>query len=70
MPDNPIEAWSAFTRAVAARLESGAAQYGNRSFDRPPGELAGEIEEELLDVCAWSFILWCRLRALRGKVGV
>lgn len=42
--------------------------YGDRSFHLPPAELAREIEQELLDLCAWSFILWCRLRALRERV--
>ena len=39
-----------------------------RSLDRPSVELAGEIEEELLDICAWSFILWTRLRGLRRAI--
>jgi hypothetical protein len=60
--------WPDFAARVAARLEAGARQYGNGSFARPPAELVGEIEEEVLDVCAWSFILWCRLRRLHGKL--
>jgi len=27
-----------------------------------------EIEEELLDVAGWAFILWTRIRALRDAV--
>ena len=60
--------FEAFTAAVAARLEQGAVPYGDRSFQQPPGALAGEIEQELLDVCAWSFILWCRVRELRNAI--
>jgi len=60
--------FAAFISSVAARLQAGEREYGNRSFNRPAAELAGEIEEELLDVCAWSFILWCRLRRLHGTV--
>jgi len=46
------------------RLEAGARNYGEVSFRRDPAELAGEIEQELLDVCGWAFVLWCRLRRL------
>lgn len=60
--------FTAFADAVAARLERGAATYGGRSFGRAPRELVGEIEDEILDVCAWSFILWTRLRALRAAI--
>ncbi len=58
-------AFPAFAAAVEARLQQGARLYADRSFALPPEILAGEIEQELLDVCAWSFILWCRVRALR-----
>lgn len=57
--------FEAFAAAVAARLEQGAKMYCDRSFALPADVLAGEVEQELLDVCAWSFILWCRVRALR-----
>jgi hypothetical protein len=39
-----------------------------RKLHRPPGELAGEIEQELLDVRAWSSMLWCRLRDLDPRI--
>lgn len=57
--------WSHFTGKVAGRLDAGRVAYGDRSFERTPDELSGEVEEELLDVCAWSFILWCRIQTLR-----
>jgi hypothetical protein len=59
------EAFPTFAAAVEGRLQQGAKAYGDRSFQQPPDMLIGEIEQELLDVCAWSFILWCRVRALR-----
>jgi hypothetical protein len=65
--DDDLPAFSPFAdfvSAVAARLEKGREAYGNRSFSRSPGELVDEIEEELLDVCAWSFILFSRLHEL------
>jgi len=57
-----------FAAAVEARLQQGAEIYRDASFHRDPVDLVGEIEQELLDVCAWSFILWCRVRALRNLV--
>lgn len=57
-----------FIRAVQGRLDKGRAQYGNRSFDRTPGELVDEIGEELLDLCGWSYVLWTRLQRVQGVV--
>jgi hypothetical protein len=55
-----------FWLRLRERLEAGARTYGEASFQRHATELAAEIEEELLDVSGWAFILWCRLRRLRG----
>jgi hypothetical protein len=55
-----------FWLRLRERLEAGAQNYGGASFRRAPAELAGEIEQELLDVCGWAFVLWCRLRRLRA----
>jgi len=57
-----------FIAAVAARLEKGREAYNDQSFSRPPGELVGEIKEELVDVCGWAFVLWCRLRDLEQRL--
>jgi hypothetical protein len=62
-PPDPLADWPAFAGAVRARLEQGRAVYGDQSFARAPGELLGEIRAELMDVCAWSFILAKRLEA-------
>ncbi len=56
-----------FTKAIRKRLYQGAKEYGSRSFERPPAELLSEIEEELLDVCGWSYILWARLRDIEAR---
>jgi len=57
-----------FWLRLRERLEAGAQSYGDASFRRKPAELASEIEQELLDVCGWAFILWCRLRRLAPLV--
>ena len=47
-----------------ARLLKGAEEYGMVSFSEDPMKLLSEIQEELMDVCNWSFILWTRLKAI------
>ena len=63
------ESWGHFLALVFRRLEAGQAAYQDRSFTRPAGELVGEIEAELLDLCGWSFVLWCRLRKIKQALG-
>jgi len=60
--------FSEFTQALYERLGRGEAEYGEASFQRPPAVLVDEISEELLDVCGWSWLLWCRLRELKRKL--
>jgi hypothetical protein len=67
---HPLATFPEFVEQVRARLAQGAREYGDRSFDRPISELLGEIEQELLDVCGWSFLLWCKLRALQAAAPV
>ncbi|MFH2002976.1 MAG: hypothetical protein ABIK28_25140 [Planctomycetota bacterium] len=66
--DNPMSSWPDFMEAIRIRLEKGRDEYGDSSFSRPPAELAGEIEEELLDVAGWAFFLWLRVRDIRGAI--
>jgi hypothetical protein len=61
---NPTDNWTAFMEEVRLRMEKGRQAYGDRSFLRPPAELAREVEEELLDVAGWAFVLWTRVRNL------
>lgn len=56
-----------FLDRLQARLETGTAEYGNRSFLRQPAELVDEVLQELLDVVGWIYILWAKAdRKLRG----
>ena len=63
------ENWGAFLAKVYRRLEAGRETYQDRSFTRPPAELAVEIEQEILDLAAWSFILWTRLQPIKDRIG-
>ena len=69
MPDkDTLARFAEFARAVNARLEAGRASYGDVSFSRHPAVLCGEVEQELLDVCGWAYVLWVRMRALRDAL--
>lgn len=57
-----------FVQRLRARLEAGAATYGDASFTRPAAELVDEVQQELEDVCGWSLLIWIRLGSLRGAV--
>ena len=54
-----------FVVELKTRLQAGADEYGDLSFSSDPKELVKEIQEELLDVANWSFILYCRLNAIK-----
>jgi len=51
-----------FLDALAARLEVGAREYGNASFDEPMPKTAGELEAEALDIAGWAYVLWAQLK--------
>jgi hypothetical protein len=57
-----------FMALVHRRLHMGRDMYGDASFHRHPDELLNEVVEELLDVVAWTFILWVRTERIRGDV--
>jgi hypothetical protein len=60
--------WSEFTSNVSRRLDAGRKVYGDTSFERPLERVVTEIQEELEDVCGWSFILWTRLQNLKQRL--
>lgn len=47
-------------RAIDARLDTGARQYGDRSFVRPAAVTLQEIDQELVDLPGWIYVLWCQ----------
>lgn len=67
MPD-PLASLPQFIQTVVARLNKGRGAYGDRSFSKRPDDLVSEIQEELVDVCAWSFILWQRLENVSRRL--
>lgn len=57
-----------FVQRLRARLEAGAATYGDASFTRPAAELVDEIQQEVEDIAGWGLLLWIRLDRLLGAV--
>ena len=53
-----------FMSRLADRLETGRREYGDDSLRRSQTELRTEIEEELLDVAGWAFVLWVRVQLM------
>jgi hypothetical protein len=68
VPANVRGEWAAFVGAVGGRLAAGQRVYGDASLDASPVTLANEIEDEVLDLAGWGFLLWRRLRALRAAL--
>ncbi len=60
-----LNSFGEFAERIRARLDAGKREYGDSSFNRPRGELVDEIQQELLDVVGWSFILYSRLEKLK-----
>ena len=54
-----------FAAELQSRLRAGSDEYGDKSFTSDPMQLLTEIQEELLDVANLSFILHCRLKAIK-----
>ena len=57
-----------FMNLVDKKNEKGFKIYSDKSFYRKGTKLVDEIEQELLDICGWSMILWIKIRKLRKKV--
>lgn len=54
-----------FCAAIEKRLHVGAVDYGDKSFDLDSPTVMEEIEQEILDINGWSFILWVRSRRVK-----
>lgn len=59
--------WTKYFEELDRRLERGAKIYGDESFDKSQKQLLGEIQEEILDIAGWSFILWEKLERMKVK---
>ncbi len=57
-----------FLDRLAARLEAGAREYGDKSFDTPLPAISGNLLEEVEDVAGWAFVMWRHLAIRLGRV--
>jgi len=58
----------AFLGSVRVRLQRGAIEYADRSFERPLPAICDEICEELLDVAGWAFVAHEHVRRRLGRI--
>lgn len=63
--DAALEHWEDFCKEIRTRLVTGKREYGDSSFERSLPRILSEIQDELKDVCGWSFILHRRIEELR-----
>lgn len=52
-----------FIMQLATRLDMGAQEYGNKSFERSFSNIADEILQEYLDIAGWAYVMWAKTRA-------
>lgn len=60
-----MKPWQRYFDALDKRLEQGQKEYGDKSFCESTSELLDEIQQEVLDIAGWSYILWERLERLK-----
>ena len=60
--------WPGFRETLESRLSAGYREYGDESFAQAPDRTVSEIQEEILDICGWSFILYVPLEKLKEEM--
>lgn len=53
-----------FAELVRAKLARGQVVFEDRNFSKNAVDLMHEVQEELVDVMGWSFLVWSRLQAM------
>jgi hypothetical protein len=66
--DEALKQFPQFVASIQARLETGKHEYGDSSFYKHPTLIIGSIQEELLDVCGWAFILYYQLLNIKEQL--
>lgn len=59
---------ASFLAALNTKLDQGAKDYGERSFERSERELLEELQAEALDLAGWGYILWEKLERTKSKL--
>ena len=58
---NPLATFHTYTTRTLRRLREGQDLYKDRAFSADPISLLNEIQEEILDICGWGYVLYKRL---------
>lgn len=61
-----MKPWTKYFEELEKRIERAAIEYGDKSFDKSTEKLLGEIQEEILDIAGWSYILWEKLERMKS----
>ncbi len=59
-----------FLELLDERLDQGAKEYGDRSFDRSELELLTELQQEALDLAGWSWVLFEKIERMKLRSGL
>lgn len=66
---NVLDQWEDFAEMIMQRLAVGDLEYANDPAEnKSTADLLREIEEEMLDIPAWSLFLWQRLQQVRANI--
>jgi hypothetical protein len=57
-----------FFARIRGRMEKGNDSYQDRSFSADLIKLANEVQEEVLDIAGWGFILWRRIENTKDQL--
>ena len=60
-----LDPYEKYFKELRNRLVVGAQCYGDKSFTKTNQRLIQEIQEEILDIAGWSYILWEKLERLK-----
>ena len=66
--DAAIDKFPEFMAEVLRRMNQAKPVYGDSSFGKDPAEVIGEVQQELMDVCAWSYIVWTTIEKTKAKI--
>ena len=57
-----------FLAQLELKVQRGADEYGDASFQLPLATVISEWEAEALDIAGWGFVLWVRMQRLRDAM--
>ena len=61
MPDDFEE----YITQLRAKVEEGAKEHGDKSYDLQASKVVVELQKECLDIAGWGYFLWRRLEKVR-----